>query len=144
VERTAGSLTEAIRARYRGAAAAAYLTLLRGDSTRAEQLLRAIPDSLCAVNTCFYEKVTLARLLAARGELRGARELLDRWRWGGGGALFVLATLERGRLAERLGDRSAAIADYQYVAAIWRQADPELQRYVSEARVGIGRLTAER
>ena len=144
VERTAGNLTERIHARYRGLAAAAYLTLLRGDSTRAEQLLRAAPDSLCAVNVCFYEKVTLARLLAARGELRGARELLDRWRWEGGEASFVLATLERGRLAERLGDRSAAIADYQYVVAMWRKADPQLQRYVSEARDGIGRLAGER
>jgi tetratricopeptide (TPR) repeat protein len=144
VEHTAGSLTEALRARYRGAAAGAYLTLLRGDSTRAEQLLRAIPDSLCAVNVCFYEKVTLAQLLATRGELRGARELLDRWRWGGGEASFVLATLERGRLAERLGDRGAAIADYQYVVARWRHADSELQRYVSEARDGIGRLASER
>jgi eukaryotic-like serine/threonine-protein kinase len=144
VEHTAGSLTEALRARYRGAAAGAYLTLLRGDSTRAEQLLRVIPDSLCAVNVCFYEKVTLARLLATRAELRGARDVLDRWRWGGGQASFVLAILERGRLAERLGDRSAAIADYQYVAARWRHADSELQRYVSEARDGIGRLASER
>jgi tetratricopeptide (TPR) repeat protein len=144
VEQTAGNLTEAIRARYRGLAAAAYLTLLRDDSTRAEQLLRAVPDSLCAVNVCFYEKVTLARLLAARGELRGARELLDRWRWEGGEASFVLLTLERGRLAERLADRRAAIADYQYVVAMWRQADPELQRYVREARDGIGRLAGER
>jgi hypothetical protein len=144
VEQTAGSLTEAFRARYRGAAAGAYLTLLRGDSTRAEHLLRAIPDSLCVVSDCFYEKVTLAQLLAARGELRGARELLDRWRWSGGKASFVLATLERGRLAERLGDRAAAIADYQYVAARWRHADSELQRYVSEALDGIDRLASER
>jgi eukaryotic-like serine/threonine-protein kinase len=147
VEHTAGSLTEALRARYRGAAAGAYVTLLRGDSTRAEQLLRAIPDSLCAVSSCFYEKVTLAHLLAARAELRGARELLDRWRWSGveaSKASFVLATLERGRLAERLGDRSAAIGDYQYVADRWRHADSELQRYVSEARDGIGRLAGER
>jgi hypothetical protein len=144
VEQTAGSLTEAFRARYRGAAAGAYLTLLRGDSTRAEHLLRAIPDSLCVVSDCFYEKVTLAKLLAARGELRGARELLDRWRWSGGKASFVLATLERGRLAERLGDRAAAIADYQYVAARWRHADSELQRYVSEALDGIDRLASER
>ena len=82
--------------------------------------------------------------VATRGELRGARELLDRWRWGGGKASFVLATLEHGRLAERLGDWSAAMADYQYVAARWRQADAELQRYVSEARDGIGRLAGER
>jgi hypothetical protein len=121
------------------------LTLLRGDSTRAEQLLRAIPDSLCAVIDCFYEKVTLARLLAARAELRGARDVLDRWRWiGGGQSSFVLATLERGRLAERLGDRRAALADYQYVVDRWRHADSELQRYVSEARDGLGRLAGER
>lgn len=144
VQQTAGSLTEALRARYRGAAAEAYLTLLRGDTTRAERLFRAIPDSLCVVEVCFYEKVTLARLLAVQGELRGARELLDRWRWSGGKASFVLAILERGRLAERLGDRGAAIADYQYVAARWQRADSELQQYVSEARDGIGRLAGER
>jgi serine/threonine-protein kinase len=143
VQQKAGSVTDSLRAGYRGAGAAAYLTLVRGDSIRAEQLFRAIPDSLCAVVICFYEKVTLAQLLASRGELRGARELLDRWRRGGGEASFVLATLERGRLAERLGDRGAAIADYQYVAARWRHADSELQRYVSEARDGIGRLTSE-
>jgi hypothetical protein len=55
----------------------------------------------------------------------------------------ILWTLERGRVAERLGDREKAIRSYQYVAHIWRTADPELQPYATEAREGLARLTSE-
>jgi hypothetical protein len=55
----------------------------------------------------------------------------------------VLWYLERGRVAERLGDRDRAPEAYRFVAAAWRHADPELQPYVAEARAGLGRLTAE-
>ena len=55
----------------------------------------------------------------------------------------VLWTLERARVAERLGDREKAIRAYQYVANLWRHADPELQPYVTEAREGLGRMTGE-
>jgi hypothetical protein len=85
-----------LRARYFGAAAAAYLALARGDSTRAAGLFQAIPDTLCIVGNCFFEKLTLARLLAARGDDRGAAELLDRWGTiGGATPTAVLAALER-------------------------------------------------
>jgi len=56
--------------------------------------------------------------------------------------VFV-ATLERARAAERLGDREKAAHNYQYVTAVWRHADPELQPYVSEANAGLTRMTSE-
>jgi hypothetical protein len=55
----------------------------------------------------------------------------------------VIWALERARVAERLGERSKAIRGYQYVADLWRHADPELQPYVTEAREGLARLTSE-
>jgi hypothetical protein len=56
---------------------------------------------------------------------------------------FVIARLERARIAEQLGDRDTAIRWYRFVVAAWRHADPELQPRVAEARtaaaVGGGR-----
>lgn len=52
----------------------------------------------------------------------------------------MLWQLERARLAERLGEPAAARQDYAYVAAVWRHGDPELSRYVEEAREGVRRL----
>jgi hypothetical protein len=146
VERVAATPAESLQALYRSAAASAYLSLVRGDSAEAERMFRAIPDSLCVINTCSFEKLTLARLRAARGDFREAKLLLDRWMRPGEGheVSSILGALERGRLAERLGERDAAVTDYQYVAAIWQRADPELQPYVSEAREGIQRLVGER
>jgi hypothetical protein len=46
-------------------------------------------------------------------------------------------------VAERMGDREKAARDYQYVVAVWRHADPELQPYVTEAREALTRLAAE-
>jgi lipopolysaccharide biosynthesis regulator YciM len=90
---------------------------------------------------CFHLNLTLARLLAARGDDRRAGALLERWRWdAGAGPWFVLATLERGRVAERLGEREKAIESYRFVTEAWRQPDPELQPYVSEAREALARL----
>ena len=50
---------------------------------------------------------------------------------------------ERGRAAERLGDRNRALEAYRYVSGIWRRPDPELETYVAEARAGLTRLTME-
>jgi len=133
-----------LRARLLGATAAGFLPLARGDSATALQILRAIPDTLCMADNidCFHLNFTLARLLAARGEDRRAGELLERWRWAAAGTpTFVLATLERGRIAERLGEREKATESYRFVADVWHRADPELQPYVVEAREGLARLT---
>jgi hypothetical protein len=52
--------------------------------------------------------------------------------------------LLRGRVAERIGEREQAIRSYSWVAGMWRNADRELQPYVSEAREGLVRLTGEK
>jgi serine/threonine-protein kinase len=86
--------------------------------------------------------IVYARLLAATGREREALTALERefftdWPL----AARVLWRLERARLAERLGESAQALDDYAFVAAVWRDADPELARYVAEARDGEGRLS---
>ena len=136
----------ALRARLLGETSVAFLDLARGDSAAAIRKLSAIPDTLCLAdwynNQCFHLNLTLARLLAARGEHGRAGELLERWRWsaGGGGPMFTLATLELGRIAETLGDTAKAGESYGFVLAMWRRPDPELAPYVAEARDGLARL----
>jgi tetratricopeptide (TPR) repeat protein len=122
----------------------AYLVLARGDSSEGLRMLAALPDSLCALGNCFFEKFTLAELLAARGQDREAAVIYDRWlRARGGSPLLVLGRLNRARVAERLGDRERAADLYQYVVDAWRHADPELQSHVAAARDGLERLAAE-
>jgi hypothetical protein len=84
-----------------------------GDTGTAIRKLSAISDTLCLADNlsdgCFHLNLTLVRLLAARGDDRQAGALLERWRWSGGSTpSFVLATLELGRIAERLGDTRKA------------------------------------
>jgi serine/threonine-protein kinase len=138
----------ALRARLLGETSLAFLDLARGDSLAAIRKLSAIPDTLCLADwytaNCFHLNLTLARLLAARGEDRHAGALLDRWRWSGGSTpSFVLATLELGRIAERLGDTRKAAECYGFVTAAWRRPDRELLPYVAEAREGLARLPVE-
>jgi serine/threonine-protein kinase len=145
VARSPGPPRARLRARMLDQTSGAYLSLARGDSLEALRRLTAMPDTLClseeyAVN-CFYHYLTLAQLLAARGDDRRASELLDFWRWSVGNTpLFVLATLELGRVSERLGDKRKAAECYGFVIAVWRRPDHELQPYVVEAREGLARL----
>jgi serine/threonine-protein kinase len=141
--RRAKAPREAMGARLIGSVAAAYLALARGDSVEALRRLEAAPDTLCLADggsICGHAKLTLAGLFAARGENRRAADLLDTWRWDVGGPSFVFATLERGRLAERLGERDQAIDCYRFVTAVWLRADEALQPYVAEARASLARL----
>jgi hypothetical protein len=69
--------------------------------------------------------------------------VLDRWVWTGEPPLFVLGVLERGRIAEGLGERQKAIDSYQFVVDVWRRADPQLQPFVVEARNALTRMTRE-
>jgi hypothetical protein len=138
----------ALRARLLGETSAGFLDLARGDSIAAIRKLSAIPDTLCLADNfaanCFHLNLTLARLLAARGDDRRAGALLERWRWSGGYTpSFVLATLELGRIAERLGDTRKAAECYGLVMATWRRADAELLPFVAEAREGLARLGVE-
>ena len=46
---------------------------------------------------------------------------------------YGLWQLQRARAFERVGRREEATDDYRYTAALWRNADLELQPYVTEA-----------
>ncbi len=56
---------------------------------------------------------------------------------------MVQWALERARLNDVLGNHAAAREDYSYVLDAWRNADPELQPYVAEARGALMRLAGE-
>ncbi|HEX6104246.1 MAG TPA: hypothetical protein VFZ26_01600, partial [Gemmatimonadales bacterium] len=140
VEREASAPRARLRARYLRAAAAGYLALARADTADAVRRLAAIPDTLCVAGTCFAEKLLLARLQAAMGDDRSAAAVLDRWMWVEGSTpSFVLAALERARIAERLDDRPEAVRWYRFVTEVWRRADPGLRPYVEEANARLER-----
>ena len=92
----------------------------------------------------WYERLTLARLLAALGREREALDVLDR-EFPSGVAISARGTwaLERARLAEKLGQPEKARHWYGFVARLWRHGDPELRPAVDEAREALTRLTGE-
>ena len=106
-----------LRARLLGATSTAYAALARGDSAGALGHLEAIPDTLCLGGDCFHLNLTLARLLAARGDDRRAGALLERWRWGRRRRPVVCSgdagARSRGRAAGRAGegDRELPLRD---------------------------------
>ena len=129
-------------AAFWAAAARAYLALARRDTAVALRGFRALPDSLCG--TCYLPRLTTTRLLLARSRYAEAATLLRREVTGivGGSTIAtVLWELERGRLAERTGDRAAAALAYGHVAAVWRNGDPVLRPIVDSAAAAARRAT---
>jgi serine/threonine-protein kinase len=132
-------------AAYVARSAGAYLTLARGDSVEALERFFTLQGGICPA--CYFDRVTLAQLLVEQRQDREAWRILQ-----GETSANILAPapssiiwyLLRGRVAERIGEPERAIQSYAYVAGMWRNADPELQPYVTEAREGLARLTAER
>ena len=132
-------------AEYWGAVAGDYLALARGDTASALRGFGSRP-AYPACRTCYRPELTRARLLAAAGRTAEAAAVYDRLPMqlqlvplpG-----MVLATLERGRVHEALGNRAEAIESYLFVEAAWAKGDPEVQPYVAEAREALQRLAAE-
>jgi serine/threonine-protein kinase len=135
------------------AAARAQDALVRGDTAAA---LRAyaplLPNAAPCAPWCQPARLQAAHLLGARGRLTEAAGVLNAPPSieGGTTALSpgprpsdVLWYLERGHVAERLGDRTRALEAYRFVADAWRQPDPELEPFAADARAGLARLTAE-
>ena len=146
--KSARSEVQLLDARADASLAAAALALARHDTAEALHRFLAFPDSLCA---SFYGSLSPSlaplhmqrfRLLAATGQEREAARVFDQQVTMPLTASSVVGTLERGRIAERLGDLPTAARDYEFVVAVWRNADPELQPYVREARVALQRLGA--
>lgn len=125
--------------RLAGIAAGAHLSLARGDTTSALRQLEALPDSSCAM-FCAEVPLLTAQLLAARGRYHEADSLLTgRWVIGERPIELVYA-LERGRLAERLDKKDAAIEAYTLVIDAWANGDSLVQSAVQAAREGLRRL----
>ena len=131
-------------AAYVAGSARAYRGLAWGDSTEAlEQFLRL---SSVDCPACYLDRLTIAQLLLDHRRYAEAWQILQAEP--GGPSItptpsIVMWWLLRARAAEPLGKRELAVQSYGWVAAMWRNADPELQPYVREARDGLARLTAE-
>jgi len=146
--KSARSVGQLVDARADAGLAGAALALARRDTAEALHRFLEFPDSLCAR---FYGSLSPTldpldmerfRLLAATGRDREAARVFDEQVTMPLSASSILGTLERGRIAERLGDLATAARDYEFVVAVWRNADPELQPYVTEARVALQHLGA--
>lgn len=123
--------------RYVVDAAQALLLLARGDTLGAIRGLQALPDTVCT--RCVLYKLTLARLLDARRMDHEAAALLSQDSPGFVQPVDGFWALFRARLADRRGDRDEAIRQWQYVRAVWVNADSALQGYVREARGALAR-----
>ena len=130
------------RGRYVAAAAAAYLTLARGDTAAAIRGLGALPRESCP--RCYFDRVVLARLLVDAGRDVKAWDLLQRIcparrfpvRSKSSGACFAGGSRSASASASKQSSLRMGVG-------MWRRADPELEPYVTEAREGLARLTAE-
>jgi hypothetical protein len=123
---------------YSAAVAGAYLALARGDTVESLRRFAALPDSLCEL--CSVPRLIHARLLASTGHPRDAAVILADRPTLLPSAVDVLWALERGLVAERLGDAATARRNYTVVIAAWRDADADLAPVVDEARNGLKRL----
>jgi len=135
---TTRSSADAQRATYSAAVANAYLALARGDTAESLRRFEALPDSLCEL--CSTPRLIRARLLAAKGRLREAAAILADRPTLLPSAIDVLWALERGRVAERLGDTATARRSYAVVVGAWQDADADLAPVTDEARAGLKRL----
>jgi tetratricopeptide (TPR) repeat protein len=61
-----------------------------------------------------------------------------------GDATYLAATYQRlGELYETKGDRKRAVESYEKLIALWKNADPELQPIVKDAKERVARLSGE-
>jgi tetratricopeptide (TPR) repeat protein len=103
-------------------------------------------DALRAFESClpgdggWYELWTVGELALDLGRLDQAERAFRALRqWDG--APGPPAYLQLGRILERTGRRAEAREAYEFFAYAWRNADPELQPMVDEARRAVARLS---
>jgi serine/threonine-protein kinase len=116
-----------------------YRALVRHDTTTAISILVSLPDSSCY--NCTYVWLTKIRLLESHGRYAEAAHMLDQ-ELGSLRVLRAYVLLDRGQVAERLGDRALARDSYSFVIRIWEHADASLQHYVEDARAGLKRVNS--
>jgi serine/threonine-protein kinase len=124
---------------YFSASAHAYSVLAAGDTATATTLFDALSDSMI---TLPIDQFVRARLVA-RTDPKRALAMLSRMT-PSVDLLYVARELERGRIAERLGEREQAVDAYAFVANAWRNTDaPPLRDAVKESTTALGRLDAD-
>jgi tetratricopeptide (TPR) repeat protein len=103
---------------------------------RKEEALREFEHALPLSNGWFI-LWNVGQLALELGQLdRAERAFRALWKHDGTPAYLQLA-----RILERTGRPAEAREAYQFVADAWRQADPELQPLVEEARQAVARLS---
>jgi serine/threonine-protein kinase len=117
----------------------AYAALAKGDTSAATRLFDGLPDTV--INLPF-DAFIRARLIGKQDPKR-AIAILERHN-GVPDLLYPARELERGRLAERIGDSERAVDAYSFVAAAWRAADPgPLRDGAKEATDALKRLDSD-
>jgi len=130
------------RATYNAHAGRAYLALARRDTTRALTEFATLSDTLCL--SCYLDRLTAARVLAARGRYDDADHLLRQRLYTLLTPMELLIDMERARVAERRGNRAEALRGYQRVATAWAIGDREVQPFVREADARMAVLHGSR
>jgi tRNA A-37 threonylcarbamoyl transferase component Bud32 len=116
----------------------AYVALAKGDTVTATRLFEALPDTLVTIP---FDVFLRARLMGQH-DPRRAIAILERHN--PPDLLYPVRELERGRLAEKIGDTERAVDAYTFVAGAWRNADPgPLRDGAKEAGDALRRLDSD-
>jgi len=125
------------QALYDREAAAAYLALLRSDTTSAIHHFLALSNSPC--EACSRDRMVYAELAAATGD-SNATTALTRRPPGLLNPAEIPQFAELGRLFEKAGKRNEARYAYQAVADAWRNGDMTARSAAAAARAAAVRL----
>jgi hypothetical protein len=126
---------------YGAASGQAYIALARHDTADALRRFAGLPDSVCP---CLLDRIVTSQLLQAHNRHSEAAAVLESsWPIDWLDPAEGLWRLERARVAERLGQHDKAVQEYQYLADLWRTADPELRRDADEANTALKRLAGK-
>jgi tRNA A-37 threonylcarbamoyl transferase component Bud32/tetratricopeptide (TPR) repeat protein len=126
---------------YLSASFRAYTALARGDTVTATRLFDALPDSIVSLP---FDSFVRARLIGRQDPKRAIEILERRGNSTFPDLLYAARQLERGRLAERVGDRERAVDAYSFVAAVWRNAEvAPLRDGAKEASDALKRLDSD-
>ncbi|MDQ3674027.1 MAG: hypothetical protein M3365_06605, partial [Gemmatimonadota bacterium] len=123
---------------YESGAARAYLLLARKDSAGALAAFSVLSDTLCL--RCDFDHLTAARLMLADRQLEPADKILRQRLYSVLTPTEIVMAMERGRVAQAMGRREAAVRSFQLVTRAWGRGDPELQGIIREAQEWIRRL----
>ena len=124
---------------YFASAMRAYAALAKRDTASATRQFDTLPDTVVFAG---LDQFIRARLVG-RQDPRRALTMLTPLA-GSYDILYPARALERGRLAEKLGQREIAVEAYERVADLWQNADsPQLRDARDEARAALSRLDAD-